>query len=173
MAKYILAGLFSLCALCGLCGQFQAGQPVSRFTFNEPHMGTRFKIIVCAPDEAAAKSAVKAAFQRIAGLEPAHNSPGNGPRDLLYTHRLARGLILQIHPELLVPLVAKEGIDQFHFGIIVTVNLAVGMFVPPFGLNLFATHALFGIQLQSLYRGILPFLAIYLTALSGFYAVQH
>src|SRR5437773_204284 len=69
MAKYILAGLFSLCALCGLCGQFQAGQPVSRFTFNEPHMGTRFKIIVCAPDEAAAKSAVKAAFQRIAGLD--------------------------------------------------------------------------------------------------------
>ena len=66
---------------------------------------------------------------------------------------------------LLVPLVAKEGIDQIHFGIIVTVNLAVGMFVPPFGLNLFATHALFGIQLQSLYRGILPFLAIYLIAL--------
>ena len=51
------------------------------------------------------------------------------------------------------------------FGIIVTVNLAVGMFVPPFGLNLFATHALFGIQLESLHCGILPFLAIYLIAL--------
>ena len=66
---------------------------------------------------------------------------------------------------LLVPLVAQAGVDQIHFGIIVTVNLAVGMFVPPFGLNLFATHALFGIQLESLYRGILPFLAIYLIAL--------
>jgi C4-dicarboxylate transporter, DctM subunit len=66
---------------------------------------------------------------------------------------------------LLVPLIAKEGIDQIHFGIIVTVNLAVGMFVPPFGLNLFATHALFGIPLQSLYRGVLPFLVIYLIAL--------
>jgi C4-dicarboxylate transporter DctM subunit len=66
---------------------------------------------------------------------------------------------------LLVPLVAQAGVDQIHFGIIVTVNLAVGMFVPPFGLNLFATHALFGIQLQSLYRGVLPFLAIYLIAL--------
>jgi C4-dicarboxylate transporter DctM subunit len=66
---------------------------------------------------------------------------------------------------LLVPLVAQAGVDQIHFGIIVTVNLAVGMFVPPFGLNLFATHALFGIELQGLYRGILPFLAIYLVAL--------
>ena len=45
-------------------------------------------------------------------------------------------------------------------------NLAVGMFIPPFGLNLFATHALFGIPLGKLYRGILPFIAIYLIALA-------
>jgi C4-dicarboxylate transporter DctM subunit len=32
-------------------------------------------------------------------------------------------------------------------------------------LNLFATHALFGIPLGKLYRGILPFIAIYLIAL--------
>jgi C4-dicarboxylate transporter DctM subunit len=67
---------------------------------------------------------------------------------------------------LLVPLVAQAGVDQIHFGIIVTVNLAVGMFIPPFGLNLFATHALFGIPLGRLYRGVLPFIAIYLIALA-------
>jgi C4-dicarboxylate transporter DctM subunit len=39
------------------------------------------------------------------------------------------------------------------------------MFIPPFGLNLFATHALFGIPLAKLYRGILPFIGIYLIAL--------
>jgi C4-dicarboxylate transporter DctM subunit len=66
---------------------------------------------------------------------------------------------------LLVPLVAQAGVDQIHFGIIFTVNLAVGMFIPPFGLNLFATHALFGIPLGQLYRGVLPFIAIYLIAL--------
>ncbi len=66
---------------------------------------------------------------------------------------------------LLVPIVGAAGMDQIHFGIIVTVNLALGMFMPPFGLNIFATHALFGVPMQSLYRGILPFLAIYFAAL--------
>jgi C4-dicarboxylate transporter DctM subunit len=37
--------------------------------------------------------------------------------------------------------------------------------MPPFGLNIFATHALFGIPMTSLYRGILPFLGIYILAL--------
>ncbi len=67
---------------------------------------------------------------------------------------------------LLIPLITQAGVDQIHFGIIFTVNLAVGMFVPPFGLNLFATHALFGISLGKLYRGVLPFIAIYLFALA-------
>ena len=39
------------------------------------------------------------------------------------------------------------------------------MFIPPFGLNLFATHVLFGIPLGKLYRDILPFIAVYLIAL--------
>jgi C4-dicarboxylate transporter DctM subunit len=67
---------------------------------------------------------------------------------------------------LLMPLIMQAGVDEIHFGIIFTVNLAVGMFVPPFGLNLFATHALFRIPLGQLYRGILPFIAIYLIALA-------
>jgi C4-dicarboxylate transporter, DctM subunit len=66
---------------------------------------------------------------------------------------------------LLVPLITQAGVDHIHFGIIFTVNLAVGMFIPPFGLNLFATYALFGIPLGALYRGVLPFIAVYLLAL--------
>lgn len=41
----------------------------TRFTFREPHMGTMFKIVLYAPDEAAANRAAKAAFQRIATLD--------------------------------------------------------------------------------------------------------
>jgi C4-dicarboxylate transporter DctM subunit len=67
---------------------------------------------------------------------------------------------------LLAPMMQQAGVDQIHFGIIVTVNLAIGLFMPPFGLNIFATHALFGIPLPQLYRGILPFLVIYLIALA-------
>jgi C4-dicarboxylate transporter DctM subunit len=67
---------------------------------------------------------------------------------------------------LLVPHVTQAGVDQIHFGIIFTVNIAVGMFIPPFGLNLVATHALFNIPLGQLYRGVAPFIAIYLVALA-------
>ena len=67
---------------------------------------------------------------------------------------------------LLIPLVQQAGVDEIHFGIIFTVNLAIGMFIPPFGLNLFATHALFGIPLGRLYRGVTPFIVIYLIALA-------
>jgi C4-dicarboxylate transporter, DctM subunit len=72
--------------------------------------------------------------------------------------------ILLLTP-LLTPIVYKAGIDPIHFGIIFTVNLAIGMFMPPFGLNLFASHALFGTPLPKLYRGVLPFLVIYLIML--------
>ncbi|MDB5651167.1 MAG: hypothetical protein JWL62_2687, partial [Hyphomicrobiales bacterium] len=72
--------------------------------------------------------------------------------------------ILVLMP-LLSPITTQAGIDPIHFGIVVTVNLAVGMFLPPFGLNLFASHALFGTPLPSLYRGVLPFVAIYLAVL--------
>jgi C4-dicarboxylate transporter, DctM subunit len=67
---------------------------------------------------------------------------------------------------LLTPIAYAAGVDPIHFGIIVTVNLAIGMFMPPFGLNLFASHALFGTPLPQLYRGVLPFFAIYLVMLA-------
>jgi C4-dicarboxylate transporter DctM subunit len=72
--------------------------------------------------------------------------------------------ILLLTP-LLAPIAYQAGVDPIHFGIIFTVNLAIGMFMPPFGLNLFASHALFGTPLPKLYRGVLPFLLIYLAML--------
>ena len=39
-----------------------------RFEFTEPHMGTRFRIILYAADEAAARRASAAAFRRVAEL---------------------------------------------------------------------------------------------------------
>ena len=72
--------------------------------------------------------------------------------------------ILMLTP-LFLPLVQAAGIDPIHFGIIMTVNLAIGMFTPPFGLNLFAAHALFRVPLPVLYRGVLPFMGVYIIAL--------
>ncbi|HZT81771.1 MAG TPA: FAD:protein FMN transferase [Gemmataceae bacterium] len=45
------------------------GPKLERFTYTEPHMGTRFKIILYAPDRATADRAAKDAFQRVAELD--------------------------------------------------------------------------------------------------------
>ena len=66
---------------------------------------------------------------------------------------------------LLLPIVRDVGVDAIHFGIIVTVNLSVGMYTPPFGLNLFASQAIFDAPLGRLYRGVLPFLVLNFLAL--------
>jgi len=72
--------------------------------------------------------------------------------------------ILLLTP-LLIPLVKSFGIDTVHFGIIMTVNLAIGLFHPPFGMNIFVAQSVLGLELKSIYRGIIPFLLIYLLAL--------
>ena len=72
--------------------------------------------------------------------------------------------ILLLSP-LLVPIVKAVGIDGVHFGIVVTVNLAIGLFHPPFGINIFVAQSVLGLKLETIYRGIIPFVVIYLIAL--------
>lgn len=72
--------------------------------------------------------------------------------------------ILVLTP-LLVPIANAIGVDLVHFGIIMTVNLAIGMFTPPFGLNIFVAQALFRTPLSKIYPGLMPFIAINLLAL--------
>jgi len=66
---------------------------------------------------------------------------------------------------LLLPIVQAVGVNPIHFGIIMAVNLSIGMYSPPFGLNLFASQAVFETPLGSIYRGVLPFMAINFTML--------
>jgi len=73
--------------------------------------------------------------------------------------------ILLLTP-LLVPIVKAPGIDTVHFGIVVMVNLAIGLFHPPFGINIFVAQSVLKLPLGVIYRGILPFLGIYLVALA-------
>jgi C4-dicarboxylate transporter DctM subunit len=72
--------------------------------------------------------------------------------------------ILLLSP-LLVPIVKSVGVDPVHFGIIMTVNLAIGLFHPPFGINIFVAQSVLGIKLEPIYRGIIPFVFVYLIAL--------
>ncbi len=67
---------------------------------------------------------------------------------------------IMILTPLLLPVVQAAGVDPIHFGIIMAVNLSIGMYTPPFGLNLFASQAIFKQPLASIYRGIIPFVLI-------------
>ncbi|BDA84844.1 C4-dicarboxylate TRAP transporter large permease protein DctM [Aureimonas sp. SA4125] len=66
---------------------------------------------------------------------------------------------------LLVPIAVSLGIDPIHFGIVMTVNLAIGMFTPPFGLNIFVAQSVTGLPAHSLYRGVMPFTIVLVLAL--------
>jgi C4-dicarboxylate transporter DctM subunit len=46
------------------------------------------------------------------------------------------------------------------------VNLAIGLFHPPFGINIFVAQSVLGLELGTIYRGIVPFVIIYLFALA-------
>jgi C4-dicarboxylate transporter DctM subunit len=72
--------------------------------------------------------------------------------------------ILLLTP-LLIPVARALGIDTVHFGIVMMVNLAIGLFHPPFGINIFVAQSVLGIDLKVIYRGIIPFVALYLAAL--------
>ena len=72
--------------------------------------------------------------------------------------------ILVLAP-LLVPIAVSLGIDPIHFGIVMTVNLAIGMFTPPFGLNIFVAQSVTGVPAHTIYRGVVPFVGVQLVAL--------
>lgn len=72
--------------------------------------------------------------------------------------------ILLLTP-VLVPIVDALGIDKVHFGIIMTINLAIGLFTPPFGINIFVAQSALKIGTADIYRGVFPFLVIFLLVL--------
>lgn len=70
-----------------------------------------------------------------------------------------------IFTPILLPIALKFGIDPVHFGIIMIVNLAMGMFTPPVGLNLFIASQISRVSITQLTGAILPFVALMLVVL--------
>src|SRR5262245_51584729 len=65
----IVCSLTVLGLFLGAVAASAAEPALSRFEFTQPHMGTRFRIVLYAPDQATAEKASKAAFARIAELD--------------------------------------------------------------------------------------------------------
>ncbi|CAM4105888.1 TRAP transporter large permease [Bordetella tumulicola] len=66
---------------------------------------------------------------------------------------------------LLLPVAIQFGIDPVHFGIIMVVNLALGMITPPFGVNLFAACAVAKVPLERLIKPLIPFVLVVIACL--------
>jgi C4-dicarboxylate transporter DctM subunit len=73
--------------------------------------------------------------------------------------------ILVLTP-LLVPVAKAAGIDTVHFGVVMMVNLAIGLFTPPFGINIFVAQSALKLPVETIYRGLWPFVLLYLAALA-------
>ena len=66
---------------------------------------------------------------------------------------------------ILAPVAIYFGIDPVHFGLIMVVNLALGMITPPFGVNLFAACTVARISLDRIIPYLLPFVLVILGCL--------
>jgi len=67
---------------------------------------------------------------------------------------------------ILAPVALYFGIDPVHFGIIMVVNLALGMITPPFGVNLFAACTVAKLSLDKMISRLLPFVGVVLLCLA-------
>lgn len=86
------------------------------------------------------------------------------------------GLIVIVAP-LVFPIAIELGIDPIHLGIIMVVNMEIGMITPPVGLNLFVTSGVAGMPMMAVVKAAAPFLGVlfiflimvtYIPALSTF-----
>jgi len=73
--------------------------------------------------------------------------------------------ILLIMAPILFPIAVQLGIDPIHLGVIMVVNMEIGMITPPVGLNLFVTAGITGESITWVLRAALPWLMILLVFL--------
>ncbi len=73
--------------------------------------------------------------------------------------------ILLIMAPILFPIAVKLGIDPIHLGVVMVVNMEIGMITPPVGLNLFVTSGITGKDITWVVRAALPWLMVLLAFL--------
>ncbi len=69
------------------------------------------------------------------------------------------GLLLIVAP-VVFPIAMELGVDPIHLGIIMVVNMEIGMITPPIGLNLFVTSGITGMSLLRVVKAALPFVGV-------------
>jgi C4-dicarboxylate transporter DctM subunit len=73
--------------------------------------------------------------------------------------------IILILAPIMLPIALELGIDPIHLGIIMTVNMEIGLVTPPVGLNLFVTAGVAELPMTAVIRAAMPWLLVLLAAL--------
>jgi thiamine biosynthesis lipoprotein len=94
-----------------VAGAFAGGPPLQRYEFTEPHMGTRFRIVLYAPDAATASQASAAAFARIARLDDSMSDYISGS-ELMSLSRKAGGPPVRVSEDLFRVLEKSQELAQ-------------------------------------------------------------
>jgi tripartite ATP-independent transporter DctM subunit len=68
--------------------------------------------------------------------------------------------IIIIFVPVFLPLVKAAGIDMVHFGLVVVLNVTIGLLTPPVGYLLYVTAALSGTRVEAVVREVMPFLVV-------------
>jgi len=75
------------------------------------------------------------------------------------------GAAILILAPLLLPTALGLGIDPLHLGIVFTINLSIGMFTPPFGLNIFVIQSILKKPMSEISSSVLPYVGLYIIGL--------
>ncbi|MBE0555835.1 MAG: TRAP transporter large permease, partial [Proteobacteria bacterium] len=84
---------------------------------------------------------------------------------------LIAGMFLEPNSTLVVltplfyPIATKLGVDPVHLGIILVLNISIGMYTPPFGFNLFVSASIFNAPMKKIVAGLMPFILLSFVAL--------
>jgi TRAP-type C4-dicarboxylate transport system permease large subunit len=66
--------------------------------------------------------------------------------------------ILIIIVPVLMPIFTKLGLDPLHMGVVLVLNLMIGLITPPVGMSLFVVSKVTNVRLQRLYKAIIPWM---------------
>jgi C4-dicarboxylate transporter DctM subunit len=84
---------------------------------------------------------------------------------------LIAGMFLEPNSTLVVltplfyPIATRLGVDPVHLGVILVLNISIGMYTPPFGFNLFVSMSIFNAPMRKIVAGLTPFIIVSLLAL--------
>jgi len=73
--------------------------------------------------------------------------------------------VVMITVPLLLPIATALGIDPIHFGVVMVVNMELGMITPPVGLNLFVASGITGLSLKDIVISVIPWSLVILVGL--------